>query len=289
VIAPLMILAEDFGLNGLLEAFADAIKGDALEQLIKEAVDNHQLRLGAGDTATGEVENELFFKSAKGRGVRTFHVVGFDLQAGYAVHAGITAEEEVTAGLEAVDFLHLGEGFNHALPQGARGIFGGALEQQVAGRQGSVVVLLGIQVKELVSIREEEAAHAAIRALAIQLDFDESFGEAAAHVADDPVQVGIAAYARALVTEFIGLAAPALERDVAQVGGVPDENFASADVGGLVGRLCVGVFYLDGSLSIFSDDGQGMTEVCAVLGVIDDDMERNFQRTARRHIDERAI
>ena len=99
----------------------------------------------------------------------TAHIICQNFETRDRVRAHLIVEDKVAVGLVAVSLLRTGGDIDHALPDRAALSFKRTFEQQVAGAVRSKVILLGVVVEMLGSIRRVEARHTSLRTFADQI------------------------------------------------------------------------------------------------------------------------
>ena len=81
----ILFVFADAAADGFAEGFADGVDGDAVEDLLEEASDDHASGFLAGQAAALGVEDHFVVNTAGGGTVRAADIVGFDFRTGYGV------------------------------------------------------------------------------------------------------------------------------------------------------------------------------------------------------------
>ncbi len=124
-----------------MQAVADLLQRDALDDLVQEALHDQPLGLGALQAAAAEVEELVPVDLAHRRAVRAAHVVGPDLQLRHRVDARLVAEQQVAVRLVGVGLLRARLDADQPGEDLPRAVAQHAFEEQVAGCVRLEVVL----------------------------------------------------------------------------------------------------------------------------------------------------
>src|SRR3989442_1159954 len=197
----------------------------AIEDLAEEPLDQHPLGHRAWDAAALQVKEVLRVDRADGRAVTApKDVVVEDLEDRLGRRSSFFGEQQVAIRLVRRTQTGLGLDPHHADVDAPGAVLERALEEQVGGRVRRDMVLQRAEVEALLAGAEEDATQVGGGSGAFEHRLDPEPREAAAERDVDHPQSSIAAEMEALVGELPGPLAPLLQRDVADLGALLEED-----------------------------------------------------------------
>ena len=214
----------DAGFERFAQGLAHGLELDAVEHVLEEAAQDQAFRVGLRQAARHRVEELFPVDLADRRAVGAADVVRLDLEAGDRVRVGRRREEEVPVLLVGVRLLGLGLDADHPAPDRGRLVAQRALEREVGRRVRRDVLLERVEVEVLVAVGEVGARDTRGRALPGEVVLDPDLALLRAEAAGDPVELGVAADARAVRREVPCLPGEILERDVLDLRVLADEE-----------------------------------------------------------------
>src|SRR5690625_915035 len=276
-------------LDDPFDVLGDLGQRDAAHDLVEEAGHQHMLGQFGRQATAHEVEPLVLRHRSGGGAVRAAHVVGADLQLRDRDGLGLLVEQKVTVRLVGVGLLRALVDDDDARVDGLAGVAHGALEEDVGARMLGGVVLQRELVVVLPLVREVEAQHFAVSAGALEARFDLGPRGIGTHAHGETLEPAVAAQVCPHPVEVRDIAAPVLERDVAQVGAALEDELRRAVVEEAAGDRIARVLIQVGEARVVLEDNERPAVGQAAPAGGDEGPERQRDLGVARNVHEGAV